>query len=91
MSIYLHVIDWCFPSVKTETGWSLKLKCLLSDLLQKIICSPLVFGLRPGALGVMEEQPSFPEGSVSARAQVPGYPLCTQSKVPVLGVEEQKL
>lgn len=45
MSIYLHVIDWCFPSVKTETGWSLKLKCLLSDLLQKIICSPLVFGL----------------------------------------------
>ena len=54
-------------------------------------CSPLVFGLRPEALGVMEEEPSFPEGSVSARAQVPGYPLCTQSKVPVLGVEEQEL
>lgn len=50
-----------------------------------------MFGLRPEALGMMEEEPSFPEGSVFARAQVPGYPLCTQSKVSVLGVEEQEL
>lgn len=49
-----------------------------------------MFRLCPEALGVMVKEPSFPESSVSARAQVLGYPLCAQSKMPVLGVDEQE-
>lgn len=49
-----------------------------------------MFGLRPEALGVVEKEPSSPESCVSAHAQVLGYPLCAQSKMPVLGVDEQE-
>lgn len=48
-----------------------------------------MFGLRPEALGLMGKEPSFPGSSVSAHAQVLGYPLYAQSKMPVLGVDEQ--